>query len=228
MSGLHPARELIVPPNKFAMSGLRDYLVQNALLRLPTFADMQGRALANTEAVYVDETHSVYAYDASDTTSADDGHFIILDATAGTPRCYKLQGFTRSIPLVQPMAAAAVWTNQPAALNFWQATASQAIFRADLKPFRKVRLHGNLTVAGLAASTIFLRYFATYSTTTTDYAALSASEVQLVQTTTGYLTSAWFDIVAAARADVFLALMGLGGNAAADPTYASLFAEFST
>lgn len=232
---VHPVRTVFIntpSPQKPVFDSVIDLLVKNLLLVLPTEADLAARELPDTKALYIEAENSFYAYDPNDTTSAADGHFVLLDASSPTPRRYKLQGFTTNLSFLAGVAAAAiVWTNMPLALTFWQATATRAIQKINLTPYRYVRLHVLMTVAGAAASVLALRYLPVatgYSTTVTDYLQLGTSEAQVSLAATGFTSSAWIPLAAGASVDSFLALVGIGGDGVIDPTFAQIWAEFSS
>ena len=135
------------------------------------------------------------------------------------------------VALALPVAASIVWTNMPAALSFWLATATAGpgIQRLDLTGYTQVRLRVmKLGVAGAAASKLILRYKASPMTqVVANYSDIGASEVSLaVNVTNTYLETAWINLVAGAKADVFLALLGSGGDGALDPAFGTIVAEF--
>jgi hypothetical protein len=134
-------------------------------------------------------------------------------------------------PLVVPILAALVWTNMPAALSFWLSTATVArgVRRIDLTGYTQVRLRVNKqAVAGAAGSTLILRYKASpFTQVVANYSDIGASEVSVaVDVANSYIETAWINLVAGAKADVFLALLGSGGNGTLDPAFGYVHAEF--
>ena len=135
------------------------------------------------------------------------------------------------MPLSIPVLAATIWTNMPVALSFWLSTATVAkgVLRIDLTGYTQVRLRVNKQgTAGAAASKLILRYKASpFTQTVANYSDIGASEVSVaVNVTNTYLETAWINLVAGAKADVFVALLGSGGDAALDPAFGYIHAEF--
>jgi len=135
------------------------------------------------------------------------------------------------VALALPVGASIIWTNMPAALSFWLATATAGpgIQRLDLTGYTQVRLRVmKLGVAGAAAAKLILRYKASPMTqVVANYSDIGASEVSLaVNVTNTYLETAWINLVAGAKADVFMALLGSGGDGALDPAFGAIVAEF--
>ena len=137
----------------------------------------------------------------------------------------------RRVELAVPVLAALAWTNQPAALSFWLSTATVAkgVTKVDLTGFTQVRLLVNKQgTAGAAASKLILRYKATpFTQVVANYSDIGVSEVSVatnVQNT--FLETAWINLATGAKADVFLALLGSGGDGALDPAFGQVTAEF--
>src|SRR3989337_1931817 len=129
---------------------------------------------------------------------------------------------TLRVPLAIPVLAALAWTNMPSALSFWLSTASVAkgVERTDLTGYTQVRLRVNKQgTAGAAASKLILRYKASpFTQVVANYCDIGASEVSVaVKVKNTYLDTAYITLVAGAKADVFLALLGSGGGGALDP-----------
>lgn len=103
------------------------------------------------------------------------------------------------------------------------------VTKVDLTNFTQCRLIVNKqATAGAAASKIRLVYATTFQTAPAGYSAIGASEVAAsplnVQNT--IVASAWINLVAGAKADVFLALIGSGGDGTLDPAFGSITAQF--
>lgn len=135
------------------------------------------------------------------------------------------------VPLAVPVLAALIWTNMPAALSFWLSTATVAkgVERLDLTGYTQVRLRVNKqATAGAAASKLILRYkVSPFTQVVANYSDIGTSEVSVaVNVQNSYLDSGWIDLATAAKADVFLALLGSGGDAVLDPAFGSVVAEF--
>jgi hypothetical protein len=81
--------------------------------------------------------------------------------------------------------------------------------------------------AGAANSKFILRYRTTFSTTVGDYSDIGTSEVSVaVNTTNTVLSTSWINLAANAKADVFVAVVGSGGDGALDPGFGSVIAQF--
>jgi hypothetical protein len=102
------------------------------------------------------------------------------------------------------------------------------ITAAELTNFTQVRLLINkLGTAGAASSIVVLRYNTTYTQNVNLWSTIGTTSVQLaVNNTNQLLETAWIDLVAGAKADVFIALMGSGGDGAIDPIFGMIAAEF--
>jgi hypothetical protein len=103
------------------------------------------------------------------------------------------------------------------------------VVRADLTNYTQCRLIVNKQgTAGDTSSKIRLGFNASFQTSPANYANAGTSEVACsplnVQNTV--LTSAWVNLAAGAKADVFLALIGSGGNGTLDPAFGTIVAQF--
>lgn len=129
-----------------------------------------------------------------------------------------------------PVLAALAWTNMPAALSFLFSTATvgKCITKADLTNFTQVRLLVNKqATAGAASSKLILRYWTSFTQTVATFADIGASEVSVaVNVQNQFLATAWINLVAGAKADVWLAVLGSGGDGALDPAFGPITAEF--
>ena len=125
-------------------------------------------------------------------------------------------------------AAAFAWTNMPSADTLLNGS-HRHVTRVDLTNFTQCRLVVNKqSVAGGATSKIRLVYATTFQTVPANYLAIGASEVAAspLNVQNAIVASAWINLVAGAKADVFLALIGSGGDGALDPTFGSIVAQF--
>jgi hypothetical protein len=119
----------------------------------------------------------------------------------------------------------------PVALSFWLSTATVAkgVTKADLSGFTQVRLLVNKQgTAGAAASKLILRYKASpFTQTVANYADIGTSEVSVATNVqNSFLETEWVNLAAGAKADVFVALVGSGGDGALDPAFGAVVAEF--
>lgn len=81
--------------------------------------------------------------------------------------------------------------------------------------------------SGAANSKLILRYRTAFSTTVGDYSDIGTSEVSAaVNTTNTVLATNWIDLAAGAKADVYIAVVGSGGDGAIDPVFGSISAQF--
>lgn len=139
-------------------------------------------------------------------------------------------GGSLRVDFAVPVLAALVWTNMPSALSFLLSTATvgKCITKADLTNFTECRLLVNKQgTAGAAASKLILRYWTSFTQTVATFADAGTSEVSVatnVQNT--FLATAWVPLAAGAKADVFLAVLGSGGDGTLDPAFGPITAEF--
>jgi hypothetical protein len=102
------------------------------------------------------------------------------------------------------------------------------VVKVDLTNYTQCRLVVNKQgTAGAAASKFILRYRTAFSATVGDYSNIGTGEVSVaVNTTNNVLVSNWVDLAAGAKADVFVAIIGSGGDGAVDPVFGSVIAQF--
>lgn len=131
-----------------------------------------------------------------------------------------------SLPLVADGAGLTL-TNMALALAFLAGSHRYAV-KADLSGFTQCRLIVNKQgTAGAAASKIILRYRAAFDTTAANWSDIGTSEVSIaINVQNSVLASAWIDIAAGAKADVFIAPLCSGGDGALDPVLGSVMAQF--
>jgi hypothetical protein len=129
-----------------------------------------------------------------------------------------------------PVLAALVWSNMPAALSFLFSTATvgKEIQKADLTNFTQCRLLVNKQgTSGAAAAKLILRYRTAFNQVVANYSDIGVSEVSVaVNVNNTYLATAWIDLAAGAKADVFVAVLGSGGDGVLDPAFGAIIAEF--
>lgn len=121
------------------------------------------------------------------------------------------------------------WSNMPNTLQFFDSS-SAYVTEMDLSLYNEVRLIVNRQgTAGAAASKLILRYQATTGApfTASSYLDIGTSEVSLnVSGTNDVLITNWIPMVSGAIGNVFLALLGSGGDSSADPVFGNIYAEF--
>ncbi|MEO6513265.1 MAG: hypothetical protein ABIR37_01140 [Candidatus Saccharimonadales bacterium] len=126
-------------------------------------------------------------------------------------------------------AAVATFTNMPAADAFLFSS-TRHIVLADLSGMTYVRLKVNKqTTAATSGAKLTLRYSPTFSTVVSDYIDIGITEVSVgVDVVNQYLTSSWVEIDSTALCyeDVYLAVVGSGGNGTLDPTFGNISVSF--
>lgn len=118
--------------------------------------------------------------------------------------------------------AALAWANQPVALTeFLGATRHRT--KVDLSAATQVRMVAQQTVAGAAAA----KLAAQYSTDQVTWIYFAATNSPIMDITNIALkVTGWSNMVAGARTDVFIRLIGYGGNATADPAFGLVTLQF--
>lgn len=121
------------------------------------------------------------------------------------------------------------WSNMPDTLQFFDSS-SAFVTRADLSTFNEVRLIVNRQgTAGAANSKLILRYQTTGGAPFTQgsYSDIGVTEVSLnVSATNNLLATSWIQMASGAMSDVWVALLGIGGDNSADPVFGNIYAEF--
>jgi hypothetical protein len=146
------------------------------------------------------------------------GDIITVAAPGGSSGYYRID-FNSTTP--------ETWSNMPSTLQFFDASPA-FITVAELSAFTQVRLLINkLGTSGATNSKIYLRYSTTYSQTASSYSAIGTSSVELaINQSNQFLETAWINLATGAKADVFIALVGDGGDGALDPVFGMIAAEF--
>jgi len=129
-----------------------------------------------------------------------------------------------------PILAALAWTNMPSALSFLfkSATVGPNITKADLTNYTQCRLLVNKQgTAGNAGSKLILRYRTAFNQVVANYSDIGTSEVSVaVNVQNSFLDTGWINLAEGAKADVFIAVLGSGGNGVLDPAFGIIAAEF--
>jgi hypothetical protein len=102
------------------------------------------------------------------------------------------------------------------------------VVKVDLTNYTQCRLVVNKQgTAGAAASKFILRYRTAFSVTVGDYSDIGTGEVSVAtNTTNNVLSTAWINLATGAKADVFVCVVGSGGDGAVDPVFGSVIAQF--
>ena len=102
------------------------------------------------------------------------------------------------------------------------------IIKVDLTGYTQCRFIVNKqTTAGAAASKLILRYRTAFSTAVGDYADIGTSEVSVaVNTTNVVLATSWVALAPGAIGDVFVCVVGSGGDGVLDPAFGTIVAQF--
>lgn len=96
--------------------------------------------------------------------------------------------------------------------------------REDLTDYNEVRLVAHLHAAGAAGADLRIEY----STDQSAWQEIGTSSTELGIGSTGVVETAWIDLAAGAKADVYLRVMGKDGDGAADPSITYLAMQFRT
>ncbi len=125
-------------------------------------------------------------------------------------------------------AGAVVSTNMTLALGFFAGSTAYITY-ADLSRFTGVALYINKTAtAGAAASRLFLRYKNVYDATAANWTLdiNSTPITYAVNTTNTIIQSGFKPLADGAKSEVYLALMGQGGDGVLDPAFGLITAQF--
>lgn len=156
------------------------------------------------------------------------------DGSDGSQGIQGIQGIQGPAGAASPLiltfladAAAFTWTNMPVADTLLNAS-HRHVQKADLTNYTQVRFIVNKqTVAGASGAKLILRYATTFQTTPGGYSAIGASAVEVaVNVQNSILDTGWINLVAGAKADVFLAIVGTAGDATLDPQFGTIVAQF--
>jgi hypothetical protein len=152
-------------------------------------------------------------------------NFLLKGATTTTAGIGKIKPM--SVTFHANIAGTLQHASFPAALTAL-GNQTRAYTKVDLTNFTQARLIVNKQ--GSAANTgakLVLRYYTASSFTASNYVAMGSSEISVaVDTTNAVLDSGWVDLVAGARADVFVNVFGIDGDNAASPFFGSVSAQF--
>lgn len=137
---------------------------------------------------------------------------------------YTNGGTQKSVEFVQ---AGEVLTNLAAAATLLRASIASAKL-VDLTDFTEVRIvAATAGVAGPAGAKVAARFKTTLGADAAAYAAIGTSAVEaLIDDTDLVVASAWIPLAAAAKAEVYVAIITSGGDGAIDPAVGSVEVQF--
>lgn len=124
--------------------------------------------------------------------------------------------------------ANATLTNQAQAEQFL-GNSNRNISKVDLTNFTQVRLVTRIVTVSASVNSpkIYVKYKTSFDTTIGNYSAIGASAVECSMFTGAtFCDSGWINLVAGAKADVFIAIAMSGGDAAADPALGNTTVQF--
>src|SRR5665213_3028079 len=123
-----------------------------------------------------------------------------------------------NITIYANSAANGVFTNMPLAATFLFSS-YRHVSMIDLTGMTYVRLKVNKqSTAGFAGAKLILRYSPVFSTVVTDYVDIGITEVSVgVDVLNTFTDSGWIQLDISATNDVYLAVIGTGGNGTLDP-----------
>ncbi len=125
------------------------------------------------------------------------------------------------VPFHGTSAATQAWTNMPAALTEFAGLTRYRI-SYDLTYVSQARLWCIITVAGTTNAELRVQYSTNNGTDWFYLDGVSGPAVVFGATTNAPRVGAWVTLEAAARADVWLRLVGINGDGAADPAFAQI------
>jgi len=137
---------------------------------------------------------------------------------------------TLRVQIATPVLGATVWTNMPVALSFFLSTATvgKSVTKVDLTGYSQVRLLVNKQgTSGAAASKLILRYYTAFSQTVANYLDIGTSEVSVATNVNNtFLDTGWINLASGAKTDVWIDLLGSGGDGTLDPAFGTIVAIF--
>lgn len=120
-------------------------------------------------------------------------------------------------------------TNMAAAAQFFPQDSKRAIRKVDLTHYRQARLVINVATGATTIGKLVAKYKATLtyaSDAATDFLDLGTAEISASVVTAGVIASAWVNLAALAKADVFVAVTQIDGTGAATPGIGAVDIEF--
>lgn len=155
---------------------------------------------------------------------------VMVSEGSGNWRCVAYQKHAPRATAVTLVinASSIAWTNMPAAatLMFGNAATVRAV---DLSAYTECRLTVSQFNAATSGAALRLRYSASASGSAGSYSAISTAECEVALGTAAgmhYLDSGWKTLVTGAIDEVYIAIVGIDGNATDDPAFLAVTAEF--
>ncbi len=125
-------------------------------------------------------------------------------------------------------AGSTAWTNMPGAATLMYGNAA-TVRAVDLAAYTQCRLTVVQFNAAASPAHLRLRYSASAAGSAGSYSMISASECEVALGTAAgmhYLDSGWETLDAGAIGEVYIAVVGIDGDGAADPAFLAVTAEF--
>ena len=151
--------------------------------------------------------------------TANNTTFLRGDNTWATPAGGGGGGSLVSLAIHADATANVTLTNQAVAEQFL-ANNNRNIHKLDLSAANDIRLVARVVTGSASVNSprLRVRYATVFTTTVATYLDIGTSEVACSLTSTGIADSGWIPIAAGAKlASCFVAVMQIGGDAAADP-----------
>lgn len=127
-------------------------------------------------------------------------------------------------------SAAAAFTNMPAADTFLFSS-HRHVTLISVEGMSHVRLKVNKqATAGAVGSKLILRYSPVFSTSVASYTDIGASEVSVpIDSVNTFVSSPWIDLDPSVFVydDIFIAVIGNGGNGTLDPSLGNISVSFA-
>ena len=132
-----------------------------------------------------------------------------------------------SLTFITPDAATITWTNMPVAITEFNALTRHRQ-GMDLTNYTQVRIVVNVMVAGAATPALIALQYSIDSGVTWNYLDSTGANTgpNANISSTGLKVGSWVTIDSTAQADVWLRVIGVSGDAAADPQFGSIAAQF--
>ena len=149
------------------------------------------------------------------------------DEVLSAAKCYAQFPSKNTIIIPYTISIGQTWTDMPASATIYGGSGNN-IQAADLTLASQARLCVRFgSVPGVAGSKLIAKYSANYTQTAASYSDLGVSEISVPADNgaNSYFKSAWIDIAALARADVFITVIGTGGDGVTDPTFGNVKIE---